>query len=112
MQKVVEQLLRRHGTPVEIWRGEQKSEVRCFFQPVNSTSQRSMVHSVVPLGLMCQGEYIYIGPPEPAVQEGDTLILGEVSYLLRRVETYRYRGRKIYHWALCSRKGGEEPWGM
>lgn len=112
MQAAVEQLLRRHGTPAQIRRGEEKAQVRCFFQPVNSTSQRSMVHTALPLGLMCQGEYIYIGPAEPAVREGDTLALGEEEYLLRRVETYRYRGRKIYHWALCSRKGGTEPWGM
>ena len=45
------------------------------------------------------------------VGEGDTLTLGDKTYLLRRVEPYWYRNQAIYLWGLCVEKGVNDTWG-
>ena len=46
------------------------------------------------------------------VKEGDTLILGERSYLFRRTELYYYRNQAVYQWGMCVEKGVNDTWGI
>ena len=52
-----------------------------------------------------------MGPVGMAVQEGDTIRLGEREYLLRRVEPYWYGNQAVYIWGLCVEKGVNDTWG-
>ena len=45
------------------------------------------------------------------VKEGDTISLGEKSYLFRRVEFYYYGNQAVYLWGLCVEKGVNDTWG-
>ena len=63
------------------------------------------------LGEVCRGQYVYLGPADVAVKEGDTLLLGEKSYLFRRVEPYYFGNQPIYQWGLCVEKGVNDTWG-
>ena len=52
-----------------------------------------------------------MGPVGAAAKEGDTLILGNRTYLFRRVEPYYYGNQPIYQWGLCVEKGVNDTWG-
>ena len=108
---MVSTILRQHGTRMALSRDGQNVEVRGFFQPVRSKSWQSLVAQEMPLGEGPRRQYIYIGPADVAVSEGDTLTVGEKSYFLRRVEEYRYGDEAVYTWGMCVEKGGDDTWG-
>ena len=111
MRKTVESIMARHGTDLTIVSGEESKTARGFFRAVNSKSWQSMESEASLLGEITRGQYVYMGPVGVAVQEGDTLVLGEKSYLFRRVEPYYYGNRAIYSWGLCVEKGVNDTWG-
>ena len=111
MRKMVDAILRQYGTEVTIRRDNVDQTVRCFFQPVNSTSWQSIESEATPLGEYSRGQYAYIGPAGTAVREGDTIRLGEKEYLFRRVEPYWYGNQQVYLWGLCVEKGVNDTWG-
>ena len=111
MKKMVCTILRQHGTAMELTRGGETITVKVFFQPVRSKSWQSMVNQATPLGEVIRGQYIYIGPADVAVSEGDILTVGNKSYFLRRVELYRYGDEAVYTWGMCVEKGVNDTWG-
>ena len=111
MRGMVGKILRQYGTGVTLLSGGTAREVRCFFQPVNSTSWQSIESVATPLGEITRGQYIYIGPADQETAEGDSLQVGDRSYLMRRVEPYYYNGQLVYYWALCVEKGVNDTWG-
>ena len=111
MKKIVDTILRQYGTEVTLTGNGGERKCRCFFQPVNSTSWQSIESVATPLGEVFRGQYAYIGPVDAAVREGDTLELGEKSYLFRRVEPYWYGKEPVYLWGLCVEKGVNDTWG-
>lgn len=104
-------ILRQHGTKMELNRSGDVVTVRGFFQPVRSKSWQSMVNQETPLGEVFRGQYIYIGPADVEVSEGDILTVGEKCYFLRRVEQYRYGDEAVYTWGMCVEKGVNDTWG-
>lgn len=111
MRTSVDALLRQHGTDLTLSSGESTRTLRGFLQAISSTSWQSMVCQASPLGQVPQGQYLYIGPADGAVLEGDILSLEGRSYQLCRVETYEYSGRPIYQWGLCVERSGDRTWG-
>ena len=111
MRRAVEKVMALHGTDLTIVSGEETKTVRGFFRAVNSKSWQSMESEATLLGEISRGQYAYIGPVDVAVKEGDTLGLGEKTYLFRRVEPYYYGNEAIYNWGLCVEKGVNDTWG-
>ena len=111
MRGTVEKLLSRFGTDMTIVSGEQENTVRGFFRAVKSKSWQNMESVVSLLGEISRGQYVYMGPVDAAAKEGDTLILGNRTYLFRRVEPYYYGNQPIYQWGLCVEKGVNDTWG-
>lgn len=111
MKVTMETLFTRWGTDMTIVSAEEHKTVRGFFRAVNSKSWQNMESVVSLLGEISRGQYVYIGPADAAVKEGDTLILGEKSYLFRRVEPYYFGNQPIYQWGLCVEKGVNDTWG-
>ena len=111
MRKTVEQIMQRYGTDMQLIHGNETKTVRGFFRAVNSKSWQSMESEANLLGEITRGQYAYIGPADGGVREGDTLTLGDKSYLLRRVEYYYYGNQAIYQWGLCVEKGVNDTWG-
>lgn len=112
MKRMVDSLLRQHGTAMILCRSDGEFPVRGFFQPARSKSLQSVVSHNTPLGQMDRGQFIYIGPADVAVSQGDTLTVGDNSYILRRTEVYRYGDEPVYTWGLCMEKGGDDTWGI
>ena len=111
MQKMVSRIISQHGTDMTLTCGEESQTVRAFFRAVNSKSWQSMESEATLLGEISRGQYAYIGPVDVVVHEGDTLTLGEKTYLFRRVEPYYYGNQAVYNWGLCVEKGVNDTWG-
>ena len=108
---MVNAILRQYGTAMTLTRGETKIRVKGFFQPVRSKSWQSLVDQSTPLGEIFRGQYIYLGPPDAIVSEGDILTVGGKSYFFRRVEQYLYGDEPVYIWGMCVEKGVNDTWG-
>ena len=111
MKVAMEDLMARWGTDMTIVSGEEETTVRGFFRAVNSKSWQNMESVASLLGEISRGQYVYLGPANVAVKEGDTLNLGTKSYLFRRVESYYFGNQPIYLWGLCVEKGVNDTWG-
>ena len=112
MRQTVEKVFARHGTDLTIVSGLESRTVRGFFRAVNSKSWQSMESEASLLGEITRGQYVYMGPAGAAVKEGDTLLLGDRSYLFRRTELYYYGNQPVYQWGLCVEKGVNDTWGI
>ena len=112
MRRAVEKVMALHGTDLTIVSGEETKTVRGFFRAVNSKSWQSMESEASLLGEITRGQYVYMGPVSAAVKEGDSLILGNRSYLFRRTELYYYGNQAVYQWGLCVEKGVNDTWGI
>ena len=111
MEKMVAKILEEFGTDLQLIRGDETWTVRGFFRAVNSKSWQSMESEASLLGEITRGQYVYMGPVDGAVKEGDTLILEDRSYLFRRTELYYYGNQAVYQWGLCVEKGVNDTWG-
>lgn len=104
-------MLKQYGTGMEVTTASGTQTVKAFFQPVRSRSVQNMVALATPLGEVGRGQYIYIGPPEVAVCDGDALKVGDAAYIFRRVEPFYWGEKPIYLWGLCVEKGWDGEWG-
>lgn len=111
MRSMVEKVMAQYGTDMTVTSGKEVKTVRGFFRAVNSKSWQSMESEATLLGEISRGQYAYIGPVSVTVKEGDTISLGEKSYLFRRVEPYYYGNQAVYLWGLCVEKGVNDTWG-
>ena len=112
MRQTVEKILSRYGPDLTIVSGLEERTVRGFFRAVNSKSWQSMESEATLLGEITRGQYVYMGPVSGGVQEGETLVLGDRSYLVRRTELYYYGNQAVYQWGLCVEKGVNDTWGI
>ena len=112
MQKDVQALMRRWGNSLTLHKNGEKLSFRGFLHHSNSRSLQNLYQEFGPLGQIPGGWYVYIGPAEPAVQEGDILSMDGKQYRLRRVEAVTFREEPLYCWGLCVEKGGEDTWGQ
>lgn len=113
MRKMVDTILRQHGTAMTVQSSGDGSSVtvRGFFQPVRSKSWQHAEFVATPLGEVSRGQYVYIGPASVAVNEGDGLQVSGRCFRFRRVEPYFYEEQEIYRWGLCVEEGGAAAWG-
>lgn len=112
MRQTVEKFLRQYGSDIQIRSGEQTVQVRAFLQPVTGRGQNMAQVSVSPLGREAAGQYIYIGPLEPALMLDDVLEVEGREYILRRTEQITGINGPVYRWGMCVEKGAEDTWGL
>ncbi len=110
MKQAVEAILRSFGDTLDIVHGETSTTVRAFLQPVTSKSWQNMEHMFSDLGRIERGQYLYLGPADKAVEQGDLLRCQDRDYLVRKAERISVADLGLYQWALCVRKGGDDPW--
>ena len=110
---MVDAIFRQYGTfmVIHYGEGERILAVTAFLQPVRSKNWQNAANLATPLGEVSRGQYVYIGPADIPVGEGDSIALGQKSYVFRRVEPYYYGDEKVYFWGLCVEKGVNDTWG-
>lgn len=107
MRKMMEAVLQRYGSCVQVVHGEVSTPVKAFFQPAFNTTVRD---KATPLGIASQGQYRYIGPAFQQIDTGDQVIVDGVSYLVVQAESCRDEMGVVYRWAVCRKKGCEDTW--
>ena len=112
MEQMISKILNTYGAAVTLCRGGTDYEIRAFFQPVRSKSWSYLDGEYSPLGEIPRGQYVYIGPVEPAAEVGDSLMVGNKGYWLRRTELIYDANGPVYCWGMCVEKGGEDTWGQ
>ena len=110
MKPEIEAILQSFGDTLQILHGTQQTQVRAFLQPVTSKSWQNMEHMFSDLGRIERGQYLYLGPAEQPVEPGDLLRCHGTDYVVRKAERISVADLGLYQWALCVRKGGEDPW--
>lgn len=108
MRGIMEMVLARWGTEMVLRQAGHETRLLGLIQHSRSKSLQNMRSSYSPLGQIPGGQYVYIGPAQPAAAAGDELILGGKTYILRRVERVWFRNAPVYCWGLCAEKGGEQ----
>jgi hypothetical protein len=111
MQRMVSKILNAYGTAMTLNRGGTEYAVRAFFQPVRSKSWQYLEGNYSPLGEIPRGQYVYIGPVEPAAEAGDSLTVAGKDYWIRRSEQILDSQGPVYCWGMCVEKGGDGTWG-
>ena len=111
MRKTIETVMAKYGTDLTVVHEGKERTVRGFFRAVNSKSWQSMESEASLLGEITRGQYACMVPADAGLQEGDAILLGEKSYLLRRTEFYYYGNQPVYRWGLCVEKGVNDTWG-
>ena len=104
-------IMEKYGSVVTLSHDGTDVQVKAFFQPVRSKSWSYLSGEYSPLGEIPRGQYVYIGPAEPAAAMGDTIQVGGQKYWLRRSELIRDSDGPVYCWGMCVEKGGEDTWG-
>ena len=110
MKEEIAAILQDFGDRVELLRDGAPVTVRAFLQPVTSKSWQNMEHVFNRMGRIERGQYLYLGPIEQPIYAGDQLRCHGVRYIVRKAECIRAADEELYQWALCVRKGGEDPW--
>lgn len=112
MQQALKKIFGYWGCAM-VWKNETgETPFRGFLQHSRSKSWQNMEKAFSPLGEIPRGQYVLIAPPEITPAVGDTVVLGEKRYEVRRAETMLYGGKPLYIWGLCVEKGGEDTWAM
>ena len=111
MRTEIANMFRKYGTDMLLTGAEGSRTVRGFFRAVNSGSWQSLESEATLLGEITRGQYAYIGPADGGAMEGDTITLGDKTYLFRRVELYYCGNQAVYQWGLCVEKGVNDTWG-
>ena len=110
VQGMINKLLSRHGTNMQLIRGEESLEFRAFLHHTGSKMWHNMEKAFSPLGQIPRGQYAVIAPERIDLRIGDSLCWGGRRFAVRRIETVLYRQTPLYRWGLCVERGSEEPW--
>lgn len=107
MKSVMDQLMDKWGTKLIWFHDGAAVTLRGFFQPVTSRSWQKLRREVSPLGEASTLMYVYLGPVDQEICEGDQLEVAGKHYVFRKTELIYDRDGPVYRWGLCTRKGRE-----
>lgn len=110
MEGMVGKILHDYGRKILRCRGLEKTEIFGFFQPDTGKADRLMQLHPGPLGLENRNRYIYIGPADVEILQGEELEIDAKRYLIRSVQTVAGFKKPAYVWAMCVEKGGDPIW--
>ena len=111
MRQTISKLLRQYGVPMKVRHHGTLYDVKCLFQPSKAKTLQRMEPQVSPLGIVPRGQYLYIGPAEVDLDEGDEVHLNGTVYSVLRAEAYQDAGGPVYWWGLCVEGGITDTWG-
>ena len=112
MREMLNRMMRCHGRRLTVKTGNGEQEIRGFLQPVNSKAMAAARWEMSPLGVEPGDRFVYIGPPDPALERGDALACDGKTYLVRSGQVIYDGDAPLYCRAMCTEKGGEDDWGM
>lgn len=109
MRRMVTEILESYGTRLRLEHQGQVTEFRGFLQPVRSRDKQNREHVIREPGEYAIGQYVYIGPGQMPVSEGDVIYRDGKRFVLRRAEKFFTGDDTVYCWGLCVEEG-EDTW--
>lgn len=105
MRDRLTRLMDRHGQSLTLVRRATGREtgLRAFLQPLLKEREDLPVRAT-PLGAVSRQRWLYIGPPEPALEPGDELILEGRRLAVQEALTVFLRREPLYRRAILRRK--------
>ena len=100
---MVEKILKCYGS--EIWIPRLNGFVYGFLQGVRGKGQNLVLKEVGPLGVVPEGQWVFIGPAEPEIRMDDVLELDGKAYQIRRIDLVRGTDGPVYQWGMCMERG-------
>ena len=110
MRRLIEGVFAHFGTEAILHTASGEYAVRVLWGSVSSKSKQSMQTRYHTLGKMPKGQYICRFQKHVTVKEGDWVEVSGKGYVICRVEDMLGPGGCAYRWAICTGKGGEDPW--
>ena len=110
MKALIESILTGYGSLATIKDGDSARTFRAFIQPVTEKGWQNTKKIIASLGQVPKGQYVYIGPAEVELLEGQMLEARGQKYMVRRCETVFLGEEAMYTWALLTKAGGTDPW--
>lgn len=104
MEEVVESIIRKYGSELQLIRGEDRLPFRGFLQPVREKSQQAYQREETVLGEFPRGKYVFMAEADCPAAEGDILQAGENYFDVCRTELMYGTERPAYLWGLCRRR--------
>lgn len=105
MRRTIERLIIKNGTRVIIHTHGTTYDTKVLLQLVASKSWQNMERMIPTGGEVLRGQFLLICPSAIPIEPADTIVLGKRTFLLRRVEPFRFRDRNIFYWGLCVEGG-------
>jgi len=100
-------LLERYGQRLELRREGETAPVRAFFQPVGEKKDGSVP---TPAGTRPEGKWLYLGPADVQIREGDAVVWQGGTFLARRAREIAVGESVLYRWAIFEEADrGDEP---
>lgn len=110
MKTLIESILQGYGSLVTVTEGESRRTYRALVRPVTEKGWQSTRKLIASLGRIPKGQYVYIGPAETELKEGQSVEVRQEQYIVRRRETMYLADEAVYEWALLTKAGGADPW--
>ena len=110
MKALIESILQGYGSLVTVRDGQSARTFRALVQPVTEKGWASTRKLIESLGRVPKGQYVYIGPAEMEIKQGQTVEVRQEAYVVRRSETMALGDETLYVWALLTKAGGAESW--
>lgn len=112
MRRMVEKMMNCYGQDIVVVQGDERKSVRGFFQSATGKVERLAMPEMGALGRESRERFIYIGPVEPEIEQGNLVEVEGRSYHVRSATCIWGDGQPVYCWAMCVEMGGEDLWGL
>lgn len=110
MKTLVSAIMQGYGSLVTLTDGEGSRMYRAFIGPVTGKGWEATRKLFGSLGEVRKGQYIYIGPADVPLSEGQSLFVRREAYQVRRCETVFLRDEAVYVWAALVKTEGDGAW--
>jgi len=98
MERCWKEVLARYGQEVTLLRGEVRTVVRAFFQPV---AEKAAGEVPTALGVAPAGKWLYLGPTDEELDGVTGLLWGSRRFRLLRHRGFPVGNTIAYFWALA-----------
>ena len=100
---MLKRLFERYGAPVTLIMEESEWEYKAFIQPMRYKNKMFVDNELTKIGTMDESCFLYIGPPEYKLREGEFgcfITLDDNIFNVVRTETVRLGDSEAYTWAV------------
>lgn len=105
MRRSIERMISVNGVDAVLHTAGGTYSQRVLLQLIASKSWQNMERMVPSGGELLRGQYLLLCSCRIPVQAADTVVVGNRTFIIRRVEPIRYRNRELFYWGLCVEGG-------